>query len=79
MLTDQNQSSFAPKHALPLSESKPEWSKLKAGIWFKCSCGRIGHISHLLFVDEETTMWCPNCGTDNWSWTKNGSIKTTEN
>lgn len=65
----------APENARPLKEDSPGWADLKAGAWFKCACGRIGHISELLFVNSETTMWCPQCRQDNWSWANNGIVK----
>jgi len=60
---------MAPEEALPLKEDSPGWAELDSGIWFSCACGRIGHISELLFVNEETTMWCPMCREDDWNWT----------
>ena len=62
----------APAHAMALKDDAPGWADLKSGIWFKCNCGRIGHISDLLFVNEQTKMWCPECKQDNWGWTNNG-------
>ena len=74
---------MAPEHAAPLKEDSPGWAQLDSGIWFKCKCGRIGHISDLLYVDDETMMWCPRCKEDNWDWTeqrkrKNANIEQTE-
>ena len=71
---------MAPDHAMPLTKDAPGWAKLDAGIWFKCTCGRIGHISDLLYADNTTTMWCPHCKEDNWDWTKqrNAHIKQTQ-
>jgi hypothetical protein len=66
----------APANARPLKEDAPGWADLKAGAWFKCACGRIGHISELLFVNNETTMWCPQCEKDDWNWANNGIAKT---
>lgn len=75
---------MAPNHAVALKEDSPGWAELDSGIWFQCACGRIGHISDLLYVDEDTTMmWCPQCKEDNWRWTderkrKNANIKQTQ-
>ena len=65
----------APKNARPLKEDSPGWANLKKGIWFKCDCGRVGHISDLLCVNDETTMWCPKCKQDHWNWIRNGIAK----
>ena len=69
----------APEHAIALSESEPGWEQLEGGIWFVCHCGRIGHISELLFVRESTQMWCPKCKEDDWRWANNGDPEKTQN
>jgi len=30
------------------------------------SCGWHGRVYELLAVDEEETLWCPQCGTSGW-------------
>jgi hypothetical protein len=67
----------APASARSLREDSPGWANLKAGAWFRCDCGRIGHISELLYVDNETTLWCPQCKEDDWNWAQNGVVKKT--
>ena len=44
--------SIAPTTAKPLGEENSDYGDLEKGIWFVCSCGRIGHIKELLCVDE---------------------------
>ena len=66
----------APAHAQSLREESEGYSELKAGAWFKCNCGRIGHISELLSTKDTTQMWCPMCRKDNWNWTNNGVAQT---
>jgi len=66
----------APAAARPLKDEAIGYSKLKAGAWFKCACGRIGHISELLSTKDTTKMWCPQCREDDWSWANNGIAKT---
>lgn len=60
---------MAPDNARPLIEDAPGWADLDPGIWFQCACGRIGHISELLFTSNTTQMWCPLCQKDEWRWT----------
>ena len=62
--------SIAPTTAKPLGEENSDYGDLEKGIWFVCSCGRIGHIKELLCVDEgdSTEMWCPKCKTVDWKW-----------
>lgn len=70
---------IAPNHAVALKEDNPHWADLESGIWFRCNCGRIGHISELLFVNEQTQMWCPKCRQDEWRWANNGVASQTKN
>jgi len=65
-----------PSHARPLSEEASGYQDLEKGIWFRCHCGRIGHISELLATNDSTQMWCPQCRQDDWSWANNGVTKT---
>lgn len=69
----------APEHARPLTEEAPGWANLEAGIWFVCGCGRIGHISELLFTENRTKMWCPRCKEDDWSWANNDTVEKAKN
>jgi len=66
----------APSHARSLKEEAEGYSELQAGAWFKCACGRIGHISELLGTKDSTQMWCPQCRKDEWRWAKNGITQT---
>ena len=57
----------APDHAKTLLSVNNTWqeSKLK----YKCTnCGHRGHVSELLCVEEEKTLWCPECLTANTEW-----------
>ena len=53
----------APSHAKTLLSVNKTWkeSKLK----YKCRCGHWRHVSELLCVEEERTLWCPKCLTAN--------------
>jgi DNA-directed RNA polymerase subunit RPC12/RpoP len=54
----------APSHAQTLLSINSTWreSKLK----YICThCSHQGHVSELLTVDEERTLWCPKCRTAN--------------
>ncbi len=66
----------APANARPLREEADGYNELQAGAWFKCTCGRIGHISELLANKDTTQMWCPKCTEDHWSWANNGITET---
>lgn len=49
----------APVHAEPLGGG--------AEIPVECEgCGWEGTVDELLCVDDEETLWCPQCGTSGW-------------
>lgn len=55
----------APQDATPIGASEGEELR------FHCDgCGYEGDHSELLGVDpdENSTMWCPMCGTSGWTW-----------
>lgn len=67
----------APEHAKPLGKTgwehqdgKPMTTEeIMALPTVTCEgCGWKGHTTDLLCVDpdENTTMWCPQCGTSSW-------------
>ena len=33
-----------------------------------CDCGYEGTAGGLLCVDDEETLWCPQCKTAGWQW-----------
>ena len=35
---------------------------------FTCDCGYKGEAGELLVEEDDTTMWCPQCGTAGWIW-----------
>ena len=57
----------APLHAISLLELNENWkhSELR---YICTSCKHKGHVSELLCVDEERTLWCGNCETANIEW-----------
>jgi len=52
--------------AIPLAEENPNWKEVN--LEFKCGCGYRGHVSELLCVEDNDTMWCPVCLTAGWVW-----------
>ncbi len=68
----------APDNAKPLgyagwldADNKPlTKEQVKADPMFRvrCSCGWKGHVGQLLAVDEEDTMWCPQCQSIGWEY-----------
>lgn len=58
----------APEHAISLAEENPDWAKgssKKTRVTCQ-GCGWKGKMYQLLCIDEETTLWCPQCGTAAW-------------
>jgi len=57
----------APDYAITLLELNENWkySQLK---YICTACGHKGHVSELLCVDEERTLWCAECKTANTKW-----------
>jgi rubrerythrin len=57
----------APDYAEALLKVNSTWRESK--LFFKCSqCKHRGHVSELLCVDDEKTLWCPICKTANMKW-----------
>lgn len=57
----------AGKDAIPLIEENPAWKDKLPG--FICNgCGTRGKGHDLLCEEDDTTLWCPNCGTSDWIW-----------
>jgi hypothetical protein len=68
----------APKDAKPLGaggwrnedDSLMTEEEVRADPAFRvvCRCGWKGHMADLLAVDEEDTLWCPQCRTIAWEY-----------
>lgn len=65
----------APANAYPIgkpardSGDPKEIAKLKELPNFKCGgCGHVGRGEDLLGVDDENTLWCPQCRGATWYW-----------
>ena len=57
----------AGKNAIPLEEENIEWRS--AGLpSFTCECGYSGAGHELLCEEDETTLYCPQCGCAGWVW-----------
>jgi len=56
----------AGENAIPLIEENKNWRDQLPG--FTCSCGYSGKGHELLCEEDETTLWCPVCGTAGWIW-----------
>jgi len=69
----------APEHAKPVGtggwrnadDSLLSKEEVEADPAFQviCQCGWKGHVGQLLGVDEEDTLWCPQCRTIGWEYT----------
>lgn len=67
----------AGPNAKPIGE-KGKWTDGKGNLMpmekvkefrFKCNeCGNTGNVTELLEEDNESTVWCPLCGTASWEW-----------
>lgn len=56
----------AGNNAIPLIKENVNWKdKLPS---FTCECGYHGKGHELLCEEEETTLYCPQCGTAGWIW-----------
>ena len=58
----------AGKNAIPLIKENPEWETIGLPSFTCQGCGYQGKGHELLCEDNETTMWCPQCGTAGWVW-----------
>jgi hypothetical protein len=57
----------APKEAITLKEENPKWAKKNVDAKIKCrGCGYKGWRSELLCVEDEDTLWCPQCRSIAW-------------
>jgi hypothetical protein len=56
----------AGEKAVPLVEENPDWEDQLPN--YVCDCGSYGKGHDLLCEEEETTLWCPVCGTAGWQW-----------
>jgi len=64
----------APDHATPIGQGEAQLVDAKTGKpspWpgaYCEGCGWRGSVAELLGVDpdEDTTLWCPQCGTSGW-------------
>ena len=64
----------APDHACPLIEINSTWSESE--LKFVCKCGYAGHVSELLAIRDDRTLWCPKCRLDEFVWGEKKKPKT---